>query len=429
MGATGLLAGAWWRDGRRRWFATAALLALLVVSSMAVAGLFRGIDVAMQSRIEDLYTDDARLTKERPGVSQSAIWQGDAYNASVAQLVAAGADPVPRFESQFILSRRSLVEAYLEEDDQFNVGVPGASDANRNQYVFGLLVGLPAGARTWEQMEGYLVSGRLPNAGAQTMELAMGLRRLETLVPESERAQMRAWPPTPDDLALLSFEVTAGVVRNDTTFKDVVRERARVVGVFDTRIDLVDGFSTWTDQAAAARLSGLAMPVANAFTITTTEVPQGYVAQGPKEFSAMYVGDLLVLVRVLAQAAVGLLLAAPLFLVWNNLQQVLDRSRRELVVCRAIGIRGPIPAALLVLASRATAWGLGFAAVAVAGLALFLPGVLESWSALPVPATFRVDVGAAVILALLVMVGTLGAVLAAWRAHARQDLASTLRTA
>lgn len=397
---------AWWRDGRLRWYAASTLVALLVTSSMAVAGLFAGMDSAIEKRIEDLYTDDTRVTRDQTGIARPAWFTGGAYNETLAQLGGPNV-ATPRFESQFILSRRGLVEAYLEEQGQYEVGVPGASGSSRNQYAVGVLVGLPETAPTWDALRSYLVSGSLPNP----------------------RAQMASWPPRSSDLASLRFEITAGVVRDDTSFKDIIRRSARVVGVFDTRIDLVDSFSAWTDLASAASLSNAPTPVANAFTVRGPPPNTAHVTQGASAFSAQYVGDMLLLVRVLAQISVTLLLAAPLFLVWNNIQQVLDRQRRELVVCRALGMRHPIPVALALLSMRTIGLGLLVASILVLIMQWVLPSWLAGWDALPVPASFEVDWTFAATLVLLVIVGGVLATFAAWQGHVRQNLASALRSA
>ncbi len=291
------------------------------------------------------------------------------------------------------------------------------------------MIGLPQNATTWQELDHYMVAGRMPDPNAVTMEIVVGLARLGSMVPQEERDLMRSWPPTADDLRTLRFEITAGVVQQGGLNKDIVRVPARVVGVFETRIDLVDSFSAWADIDRAAALSDAQMPVANAFT-ARGDVPasnEDFVTQSPSAFTAKYVGALFLVIQILAQVCVGLLLVAPLFLVWNNLQQVLDRYRRELVVCRAMGVQGPIPRALFRLAARATAWGLLSAAVLTGVLQLVLPPVFERWSWLPVPATWQVDVVSAVILAGLVILGTLSAVVAAWIAYRREDLASTLR--
>jgi hypothetical protein len=428
MGASSLLAGAWWRDGRGRWYATVGLLVLLVVSSMFVAGVFKGIDVAMEDRIQGLYTQDHRITKSMEGVARPEHWRDDEYNQTLAYLSKDGAQVTPRFESQLLISRRDFVDAVLNEDHQYTVGIHDGQD-DADQIAIGLLVGLPQGAPTWDELGKYLLpGGRMPDPNATTMELVIGLDRLEAMVPKAEREGMRHWPPTPEDLRALGFTVTAGVVAPNGIFAhDVIRPPARVVGVYDTHIDLVDSFTVWTTQASAASLSAEGPYTANAFTVRGSVPTNGYITQSPTQFTARFVGALLLVVQVLAQISVGLLLAAPLFLVWNNLQQILDRARRELVVCRALGIRKPIPIALGLLAGRATMWGLLGAAAVVIAMQAILPSVLSNWSALPVPATFRVDVVAAMVLTGLVLGGTLLAIAAAWRAHVRQDLASTLR--
>lgn len=394
-----------------------------------MAGVFAGVDRAIEERVEHLYTEDARITRDQVGLARPAWFVGDELNATRTELQRVGGVATARFEAQFILSRRSLVEAYLEENEQYEVGFPGGSDPARNQYAMGLLVGMDAGAPAWEAMRGHLVGGRLPSPDATTMELVLGLDRLASMVPQEEREKMSAWPPATGDLSGLRFEITSGVVRSDTSYKDVIRRPARVVGVFDTGIELVDSFSAWTHRVPAAELSGGDAHTANAWTVKGA-VPRTVWAQEDAEsFAATYVGAMLVVVRVLAQVAVGLLLAAPLFLVWNNVQQVLDRQRRELVVCRAIGIRTPLPQALFVLAFRSTGVGLLLATLLMAILLLVLPGVLATWDALPVPASFALDLATAFLLLTLIGLGTALAVVSAWRAHIRMDAASVLRTA
>ncbi|HUR61081.1 MAG TPA: FtsX-like permease family protein [Candidatus Thermoplasmatota archaeon] len=433
--AAALLARAWHRDGRRWWWAATATLALSVVAILLVSGLFAGLQVATTRQVGDFYTGDLRITKGEPGVSPDAEWAGSEVDATLQAL---GPGAHARVESELILSRRSLVQAYLEEQDQYQVGGPGIPGDATRHFGIGILLGLASDDPMRDRIRPHLVSGRLPAAGASRIELVLGLGAFENYLSPAERANLSAWPPRAAELEAFGFEATAGYVDDSGFFKDIVRRPAVVVGLFETGLDALDTLTVVGDIGAARLLQGAqASGGANVVTVVgatgharDAASAQGWHAEDGASFADRYLGQLLTTVRALSLLAVTLFLLVPSFLLWHGLQQTLDRQRREIAVCRAIGIeRGELASALARLAWRVAATGLA-AALLVAGLLQWaLPPLLRGHALLPLPMDFALDWGVAAVALALVAASTWTAQLLAGRAGSRQPLAMALRAA
>jgi ABC-type lipoprotein release transport system permease subunit len=157
---------------------------------------------------------------------------------------------------------------------------------------------------------------------------------------------------------------------------------------------------------------------------------QGWHAEDGGAFADRYLGQLLGTVRALSLLAVGLFLLVPSFLLWHGLQQTLDRQRREIAVCRAIGVGRPeLGSALSRLAWRVAATGLVAAGLVAAVLQLVLPPLLRGHPFLPLPMDFRLDWQVAAAAVALVAASTFLALWLASRAGSRQPLATALRAA
>ena len=435
-----MLARAWHRAGRRSWHATSAVLAAVLVAVLLVAGLFAGMEQETDRRVADFYTRDLRLTPEKPGAAPQAAWQGTAVADVLAAARSGGGQASLRMESQFILSRRSLVEAYLEEHGQYTVGGV-AGETRHGFYGVGVLVGAetsdPVAAAP---LRSHLVVGRLPAAGSDRVELLMSVQQFRNYLSAQELGNLTQYPPAADELGGFRFEVTAARVSQSSAFKDIIRRPAQVVGLYETGLDALDGYTMATDIGSVRVLLGHAAnaTIANAVTIAggDPEAPaqaaqrRGWSAEAADGFSERYLGQLLAVLQALALVMAALFFALPLFLLWHGLQQILERQRREVAVCRAIGVgRRRIRHAFLLLVARVVLTGVVAATLAVAALRFGLPGWLEEAELIPLPVTFLVP-GMAV--AAMLTVTLLSALLAlgfALRAEAKDDLASILRAA
>lgn len=433
--AAAVLARAWHRDRRRWWWAATGSLALAMVAVLLVSGLFAGLQLATAQQVGDFYTGDLRITKGKASIAADATWSGD--EAELAQQLL-GPKAQGRLETELILSRRNLVQAYLEEHDQYQLGGPQVeSDATRH-FGIGILAGLGPDDPLRDRVRAHLVAGRLPEANPGHVELLLGLEAFEGYLSASERGNLSSWPPTGAELASFGFEATAGYVDNSGFFKNVVRRPATVVGVFTTGLDALDSLTAVGALAAARELQGNASSGAvNAFTVTgdtnaarSAAAAQGWQVEGAEGFANRYLGQLLSTVRALSLLAVGLFLVVPAFLLWHGIQQTLDLQRREIAVLRAIGVgRKVIAAALARLAWRVAATGLAITALVAATLQLVLPGLLEGSTLLPLPLTFQLDWTVALAAFLLVVASTWLALRLARRAGTRQPIAISLRAA
>jgi ABC-type lipoprotein release transport system permease subunit len=434
-----MLARAWHRAGRRSWHATSAVLAAVLVAVLLVAGLFAGMEQETDRRVADFYTRDLRVTPEKPGAAPQAAWQGSAVAAVLEAARSGGGHASPRMESQFILSRRSLVEAYLEEQGQYTVGGVGG-ETRTGFYGVGVLVGADTSdAAAMGSLRRHLVVGRLP-APADRVELLMSTQQFRNYLSAPELGNLTGYPPTADELASFRFEVTAARVSQTSVFKDVIRRPAQVVGLYDTGLDALDGFTLATDIGSVRVLLGHAAnaTVANAVTVSGGDLERaqaeaqrrGWAVEGPEGFAQRYLGQLLAVLQALALVMAALFFALPLFLLWHGLQQILERQRREVAVCRAIGVgRRRIRHAFGLLVARVVLTGLVAAGIVVAALRLGLPSWLEGSGLIPLPVTFLVPAPAVGAMLAVTIVSALLALGFALRSEARSDLAAILRAA
>jgi hypothetical protein len=444
--ASRVLARAWFAAWRGWWWASALALSGVLVLVLGTSGLLEGMERETEQRVADFYTGDLRVTPERAGAAPPGSFgfntsaELEEARAALEDAAASGARVEARLEATYILSRRGLVEAYLFEDDQFGVSLPGVS-SERDAYSVGVLAGLPLGdSVTRDRLRPYLVTGAFPEApGNDTspVEVLMSSAQFESMLDEAERERIGA-RPTPGDLAALRLEITAARVDDSGPFKDIIRYPARITGLFDSGIDALDRITLVAPIEDARRLLGVEPDSgeANVFTVqggrgrvAAAADDAGWVSEGSSEFTQRYLGQLVAVVRILGLSLSSLLLAFPFFMVWVGMSQQLDRSRRELAVCRAIGM-GPatVRRALLRLTGRVALLAIVPTIVIVGLAAWILPSLLGPSIDFPFPLGFAVPAWAvAVAIATLVLAGA-AALSGALRRHHREDLAGTLRS-
>lgn len=436
MAAHRLLAQGWLRSQRAWWWATAFLLGTILGGSLAASGVVAGMAAGTEARVADFFTSDVRITLRDGRTGAADGLDANASAALAARLEAAGGPGtrvLGRLETQYVLSRRSLLEAYFEEDEQYGVVVPGA-EAGPDAFGAGLLLGLPSAAMA--PVAAHLVAGRMPLERGRTVELALSLSAFESYLSPEERASLSAWPPAEADLERFGFEVTAGRVAGGGLFKDIVRLPARVVGLFASGLDILDRFAAVGTVAAARALVGQD-PVwgnANAFAATTNRpdavraaaASEGLQAEGADDFAARYVGQLLQVIEAVGVGVTLLLLAFPLFLVWHALQQLLDRQRRQIAVCRAIGVSArDLRLSLARLALHLAARSALVAAVVLLGAVAVL--VALPTGTFPVPTQFALPWSTLATVSLVVLSGFALAIAAASRTVLRDPLGAALR--
>lgn len=443
--AARVLARAWYDAWRGWWWASALALTAVLVLVLGTAGLLEGMERETEQRVADFYTGDLRITPERAGAAPPGSFRFntsaelEAARARLQDAAGDGARVEARLETTYILSRRGLVEAYLFEDDQFGVSLPGVS-SERDAYSVGVLAGMPlADSLTRDRLRPYLLTGSFPDAPANDtapVGVLMSFAQYASMLDEAERERVGAHP-TAGDLAALRLEVTAARVDDSGPFKDIIRYPARVTGLFDSGIDALDRITLVSSIEDARRLLGVPTDSgeANVFTVqgdpgdvAAAAEDEGWVSEGPGTFTRRYLGQLVAVVRILGLTLSSLLLAFPFFMVWVGMSQQLDRSRRELAVCRAIGMgSATVRRALLRLTGRVAVLAV-VPTIAIIGLAAWLlPHVLGPGIDFPFPLGFAVPLWAvAVACGTLVLAGA-AALSGALRRHHREDLAGTLR--
>jgi hypothetical protein len=438
-----LLARSWQRAWRGWWWASTASLAAILVLVVGTAGLLDGLRQETTATVADFYTGGARVTAEGSGAAPDARFPFnttadlDQAKAGLERAAGAGSSAIPRLETTAILSRRTLLEAYLTEQDQYGVDVPG-TEAGRDAYRVGLLNGLPMDEPAATGMlRPYLVTGRMPVAasGNGTIEILLSQRQFKGLLDPDERAALHD-PPTDADLAGLRLEVTAAHLVPGT--RDLLRARAIVVGLFSSGVETLDRATVLAPIQDVRRLVAAEPdgPAANAFVVVGGDAGaaaaearrQGWSAESPEAFTHRYLGQLVDFLEAVALAVSALLLAVPFLLVWMGLSQQLDRSRRELAVGKAIGLPpSSVRLSLGVLAMRVVVVAVAVAAVVVTLLGLAVQAWGPERGRFPLPLGFHVPLWIPLATAALLALATVAAVWGALRRHRTMPLSSTLR--
>ncbi len=391
-----MLSRAWLRHGRAWWAATVVTLGLVVALLIVVMALFAGTQEEVDGRVAAFFTGEVRVTPVEAGVAPTVMFPAGAL-ADAQE--ASGADLRGSLESPVVLSRRSLLEAYLEEDEQFRVDVPGAGNGTGDGYGIGILIGLdPDDRDAWRNLAPYRTSGRWPGVGDDgVVEVMMATYRLDRFLTPAERASLPSWPPDAADLARFRFEITTAYVDPDAPFKDVIRRPARIVGLFDTGLDALDSVAVVVPIQDARTLVGRApnSSFVNVITgpaeLTPWAASHGHATEDAPTFSKRYVGQLIDVVQALALLSTSLLAALPAFLIWFGLSQALRRQHKEMRVARAIGVaRTRIGAATGLLVSHIALRSFLAALAVVAVTTAMVLVWLASWSGSPLPLGIRV---------------------------------------
>ncbi len=437
LAATRLLARGWRRDARGWFLGTSGALATALLLMLVSAGIFAGLQQATQERVGDVFTGDLRVAKGSAAAIPPGIFgpnSSTTLDQAVSLLEADGGNVRVHMESQYVISRRSFLEAALGEDDQFNFSGEGDE-------VFGIgaIVGIDFDdPRDTGPLEQYILSGGFNRGAARSsMPLLMPADRLERFLSPAERSSMTSWPPSPQDLNPIRFEITAGRVREGAAIVDVIRRPAHVVGTWQTGIDALDSVTLLAPIEDVRTLLGYEpdAPVANVLLVEggnldstrSTAQRHGWAAEGPAEFTHRYLGQMLDAVQVLATATSIVLFLIPTFLIIHGLARQLENQKGAIAVCYAIGVGHTV-------VRRALSW-LVFqitlvAAAVTALLALVLGPVLDAAlraSDAPVPLGFTASSQAAGLAAAVLIVSSSLALGVVLRSHAKMNLATMLR--
>jgi len=427
-----------WRRGSIRWYiGTSAVLAVTITLLLVVAGLFSGMQVETRDRVSDFYTEDVRVTVAGGGAIPPGTF--DDPGAAVRALTAHGGQALLHLEAQGVLSRRGFVEAALTEDESFQLDAPGSEASGDELIALGALIGIDMGVdRARAPVERHLVAGSLPREsdGEGSVPLALSLDRFEDFLTPEERAGLD-WPPSIGAVQGFSFEITSAVVKDQG--QDVIRRPAHVVALYDSGVDVLDAFTFVAPIEDVRALLGHAPDddVVNAILVATDDAGPVHAAAGGNRwshqsaarFTDRYLGQLVDVLQGMSLLMSGFLFLLPAFLVTHGVTRQLETHNREIAVCKAIGVRGrTIRTALSWLVVQVTLTALAAAALFTLVAGLVLHAVLPGRRDLPLPMDFS-PTAAAVLLALSVTLGSV--VLALWiafRIHAKQPLAGTLRT-
>lgn len=441
MSASKLLARGWFKGSKRWWIGTAFAMGVSLALVFIVAGTLNGLEVAMQERVGDFYTEEARLTAGPAGTAPGnhVSWPTE---AALAATLGETGDGELRMESQFLLSRRGLIQAYLTEDDQFTIGTPGGSNNDKNQYGIGVLVGQEAGS--FDGVRPYLLRGSalpVPRADAdvdhEPLEFVMSVDALASYLTDAEEESFSNWPPSNAELRTIRFEITAARIDDETNFDyDIIRFPAVPVGLYETDLDALDQFTVFAPIEEVRRLLGYngSDLVGNVITSEDGDAAAQFAAkrqwtsEDSETFSKRFIGQMVEVVQSLSLLVTVLLFLVPVFLLWYGLTQQLDRQRRELAVCQALGMEErTLRFGLTRLVAKVLLIAGAVLGVALGGYLLLFYGFIQGWDGSPFPLAYLVPWWAILSVAVLIAAGVTSALFWTAKRQHRRDLVATLR--
>ncbi len=411
------------------------MAALAIVSTMVVmvGGTFSGLEDQTESRVAAFFTGTLRVTADKPAVAPDVYFD----NQTLPGLRDEGGTWAGRIETTYVLSRRTLLESVLEEDEQYRVGQPGVDSGGEEFYGIGVLLGLANDDPGRSAIRQHMVVGAWPVTSSidpDVVPLLLSVDRFAATLSDDEKATFSTWPPSASELGSTTYEITAARVDHDSRFKDVIRRPAVVVGLFETGLDVLDDFTIVTslDQAQILLGGGDRINVITAHHDADAARQQahgrGLATEGATAFTGRYVGQLVAVVEMLSLLVTILFFALPVFLMWHGLAQALDRHEREVAVCRAIGVPwSAIQGAIMRLTAAVCVRALLIGAIASVVIGAWLGAALPQWDGSPVPLGFTPPWGLIAATVVLVIATAAFAVWSTMRRHARVDLASRLR--
>ncbi|MGB1697339.1 MAG: FtsX-like permease family protein, partial [Thermoplasmatota archaeon] len=245
------------------------------------------------------------------------------------------------------------------------------------------------------------------------------------------------WPPSNAELRTIRFEITAARIDEDTNFDyDVIRYPAIPVGLYETYLDALDQFTLFAPIEEVRRLLGYDGDEIVGNVITSEDSAKAaqfaekrkWTSEDSETFSKRFIGQMVEVVQSLSLLVTVLLFLVPVFLLWYGLTQQLDRQRRELAVCQALGLEERmlrfgltrLVAKVLLIAGLVLAAALG-------GYLLLFYGFIQDWDGSPFPLDYLVPWWASVSVAVLIAAGVIGALFWTAKRQHRRDLVATLR--
>ncbi|MCA1819840.1 MAG: hypothetical protein LC620_07320 [Halobacteriales archaeon] len=367
-------------------------------------------------QVSDFYTGHLRVTPSRAGVPP-ADWFGNATSgkSAAAEMRAAGATVAERVEAQFVLSRRGFADAYTNERQGVPLGVPGSATDPHKVVTVGVLVGIMGDDPGRAAIERHVVEGRMPRptSADQAMEILMSRPRMESFLAPGEGSA--ADSPLTTGSAFY-FDVTSVQVDPTASVRNVLHRQAKVVGLFETGVDMLDSFTLVAPASEVRQLLGRSgdETVPNVLVVTAGAAQARDVAarnhwatQGTSDFAQQFVGQMIAVLQGVGWLVSSLLFILPAALIGHGLARQLSSQQRELAVATAIGVP-----------SRTLADALALQVLAMAGWACVI-GPLPLGFAV----TWRSAAVAATVTAIAVAVGLWVGV----RSRARLPLAASLR--
>lgn len=386
------LAEAEWRARRPRYVALAALLACTVGAAFLVLSVVNGLEESIGEEISHTLGADVRLARGQAGLGDGAMVRDLRDAMAGLRFADPRAEFAPRLETQAI---------FLHGSD-----FTTTSDAPARAAA--VLVGIdPEADARVADVALLVVEGRGPEAFGETWRAPDGGRLVPVVVGKTflETGNVTVFDGTFDWKNV--YNISAGHVENGR----LVRERAIVVGAYETGFRMVDRLIVYAPRGEVARLLGEfpTEPPANVILARTPDparlaeaaAAQGWLALPAGEFRESYLGPVFANVRVAAWSIVALLVAMTAGWMAYTLAHHVHEDRRKIATLRAVGIpdrtiaRTYLLLASLVAGAAAVAGALGAAALAL------LMALVARFTKLVAPAPSIGEALALVVLSLL----------------------------
>jgi hypothetical protein len=435
-GAARTLAHGWAADARRWTWATVAVLASTLVVLVGTAGLLEGTTQRTLDQVADFYTGDLRITPSRTGAIPADWFPTDA----AAELTRAGATVAERVEAQFVLSRRSFVDTYLNERNDVPVGVPGSSADPQKVVTLGAVVGLRPADPGLAAINEHLVAGRLPcgiEARAtcpdpeDAIEIVMSQARAEGFLTDAEK---KVPGRLLDIVGTFSFDITSARL-DEGREERVIFTRAKVVGLYATGVDILDSFTLVASARDVQYLLGVSESTATnvlavqsgAAAASRVAAREGWATEATESFAKGFIGQMIDVLRAVAWLVSALLFLLPTSLIGHGIARQLFAQQRELAVATAIGVpTRTLAQALAIQVTGMAGWAALSAALVTAALwvtaPMFLPGLPA-----PLPLDFTVSPETLGVALAVTAVSVAVGLVVGLRSRLRMPLAASLR--
>jgi ABC-type lipoprotein release transport system permease subunit len=323
------LAEAEWSARRSRYAALATLLAATAGASFLVLAVVNGLEESIGEEISGTLGGDLRIARGRSGL-------GDGNEIT---------DLRDAMDGLRFVDPRATFAPRLETQGIFLHGADFTRSTDAEARAAAVLVGIdPAADARVTDLASIITRGEGPVALEREWRSPEGERLIPVIVGASflENGNVTVYDGTFNWSSV--YNISAGHVENGR----LVRERAIVVGVYETGFKMIDRLIVYAPRGEVSRLLGgfATNPSANVILAASPDPAAladhaeelGYVTLGAGEFRESYLGPIFVSVRLAAWSIVALLVLMTAGWMGYTLAHHVHEDRRKIATLRAVGI-------------------------------------------------------------------------------------------